>query len=100
MSQRYLNPVKRGGCCTLGEGIHRTCNCLNNVTLCKSYCDNDHKCKGYYGKEHGQCRIATTSKCPNSCEVMSGGQDGLVPNTQCGIGNGCFVKKPRKEFII
>ena len=97
---RYLNPVKQGSCCIVGGASPRTCLCFKNITFCKGYCDKDDQCKGYYEKGDNKCRMATTADCPESCTHVNGENGVLDPNTQCGTGNGCFIKQPRKEFIM
>ena len=71
---------------------------------CKSFCNQDPKCKGYYQKLDGTCRLATTSSTCKADSTISAngatGQKGNVGNRgtlggMCARSsqfNGCYVK--------
>ena len=100
-SMTYIVPKKRGVCCTNKNEKHERCDCLKDISFCKSICNEDQACKGYAGDGATVCQIATTSICPGDCQKASIGQIGVLnQNNRCASGDGCFVKTAGNDHCI
>ena len=97
------NDVK--GCCITSERFHEYCEFPKYfANECKSFCNQDPKCKGYYQKLDGTCRLATTSStCKADSTISTNGANGNKGNVgnrgtlggMCARNsqfNGCYVK--------
>ena len=98
----YKQPRGPGACCIAPRQFHRRCHIRDeDVSVCRTLCNEDPGCKGYVektSKSHG-CQIATTSDCPAGSKKVNAGNVGdLDANVNCfsfaSYGYvGCFIKQ-------
>ena len=104
IEQNYKSPQSGSGGCTVMHleepALHERCVCIGqDVSFCKSICDEDLHCKGYSETKdhHRSCAFATEAKCPShgKCKKYGSGQVGLlVPGSKYGAEHydGCYIK--------
>ena len=100
---KYEIASVKSGCCVSSGSFAERCHCSKTEDLeCKKYCDLDKNCKGYVDKGDGNCQIATTSNCPQSCEKHDAGNIGPIdPYATCGSGYlGCFIKQGIQVIVL
>ena len=100
---KYKIASVKSACCVSSGSFAERCHCRKTeVFECKEYCDLDKNCKGYVDNSYGDCQIATTSSCPQTCGKYDEGHIGPIdPYTTCGSSYlGCFIKQIGKFLKV
>ena len=112
VEQNYHSPQPGSGGCTVMHleepTLHERCVCIGqDVSYCKSICDEDLRCKGYSETKdhHRSCAFATESKCPSDgkCKKYGLGQVGLlIRDGKYGAEHydGCYIKGELKSSYL
>ena len=98
----YRKPTIKGNCAIKiggGKDFHERCQCFcDHISVCKSHCSKDLRCKGYV-KVAQTCDLATTSNCTEGCFKYDFGNVGelLVDDdyytAMNGKYEGCYIKE-------
>ena len=98
-SVTYVKASIKSACITVNRKYHQRCQCVAELSWCKTQCDQDINCKGYVGRTGSwsdKCQIATSSACPRSkrCGKLDRGNLGAL-DKEGSFGDdydGCFIK--------